>query len=74
MAFDNFIGGKRIFQSVCTGSDKCEITTWQPNTVDIWILSKPLFSKAITETFLGPALKYFVALVFKNHVSIMPTM
>lgn len=70
MVFHNFIVGTRIFPSVCNG----KIITRQRNTVDIWILSKPLPSKIMTNIFRGPVVKYFAPLGFKNHGSIMSTM
>ena len=59
------------FQSVWNGSGNCKITSLQENILHIWILSEPLFSKLMTQKFLGPCFKSFVVLAFKKFVSLM---
>ena len=64
MVLVNFIAWTGIFPLVC-GAQAIEITSWQQNRLDTWILSKPLFSKLMTKIFLEPVFKSFIVFLLK---------
>ena len=54
MVFGNFIVSIVRFPSLCNDSGNFEIASLERNIIDMWILSKHLFSNEMAKRFLGP--------------------